>query len=157
MNRIFLAILVAALGLTTGSFYFQYVQKIEPCSLCILQRVLMMTIIPLALVPLLYSFKTLGTRICAALILADSLAGAGVAARHVWLQSLPPDQVPACGPGLEYLWAHFPLQEVFRMVLHGSGECATITWQFGLTMPGWVLVFFCSFVLASLIALQRGR
>lgn len=156
IKQILFVILIAALGLSAGSFYFQYAKGIEPCSLCILQRVLTMALIPLTLIPLLCSFRALGNRLCAALILVDSLAGAGVAARHVWLQSLPADQAPACGPGLDYLLAHFPLQEAFRMVLQGSGECATISWQFGLTMPGWVLVFFCSFVLASLIVLQRG-
>lgn len=153
----FFLILIGALGLTVGAFYFQTVQGIEPCPLCILQRLFVMILVPISLLPLLFSLKALGNRICGVLLLANSLLGASVSARHVWLQSLPPEQIPTCGPGLDYLLKHFPLQEVFKMVLHGSGECAKISWQFGLTMPGWVLVFFCAFSMISLYILWRGH
>ena len=70
-----------------------------------------------------------------------AVAGGGVAARHVWLQHLPPEQVPACGPGLDFMLDSFGLGEVLRMVLSGSGECAEVDWSFlGLSMPAWVLI-----------------
>ncbi len=52
----------------------------------------------------------------------------GVAARHVWLQNLPPDQVPSCGPGLDYWLETLPMKSVLQQVLNGSGECAAIDW-----------------------------
>ena len=71
-----------------------------------------------------------------------ALAGAAVAGWHARLQSLPPDEVPSCGPGLEYMLDTFPLTETLKMVFKGSGECAEVSWQFlGISMPGWVLVW----------------
>jgi disulfide bond formation protein DsbB len=65
----------------------------------------------------------------------------GVAGRHLWIQHLPEGAVPACGAGLAYMMQIFPLSDVIRKVLTGSGECAKITWSFlGLSMPGWVLI-----------------
>ena len=79
----------------------------------------------------------------AVLLALAALAGAAVAARHVYLQNLPPDQVPECGPGLDYMLDVFPLGETLSMVFTGSGECAEVTWRFlGLSMPTWVLIWF---------------
>jgi len=79
--------------------------------------------------------------IYATLLAAAGFSGIAVAGRHVWLQSLPPDKVPACGPGLDFMLDAFPLFEVLQVVLTGSGECATIDWRFlGLSMPVWVLI-----------------
>ena len=83
----------------------------------------------------------IGGRVYALLLAAVALLGAAVAGRHVWLQNLPSDKVPACGPGLDYMLGAFPLTEVLDMVLSGSGECAEIKWSFlGLSMPVWVLI-----------------
>ena len=74
-----------------------------------------------------------------------ALAGTGgavVAGRHLWLQNLPDDRVPACGPDLSYMVDNFPFSEMLKMVFTGSGECAEIAWQFlGVSMPGWVLAW----------------
>jgi disulfide bond formation protein DsbB len=89
------------------------------------------------------------TRLLAALGLVAAGLGAGVAGRQVWLQSLPADQVPACGPGLDYMVQNFPLLKTLSMVLRGSGECAENAWQFlGLGIAAWALVWFA--VLATL-------
>src|SRR5690606_10592900 len=74
-----------------------------------------------------------------------------VAARHVWLQHLPPEDVPACGPGLDYWLNTFPLKDVVQKVLHGSGECATVDWTFaGLSLPTLSLIFFSILLLVNL-------
>jgi len=74
-------------------------------------------------------------------LLAAALATMAVAARHLWIQHLPEGSVPACGATLSYMMDVFPLTDVIRKVLTGSGECARITWSlFGLSMPGWVLL-----------------
>jgi disulfide bond formation protein DsbB len=96
----------------------------------------------------------LGRRLYGALILVVAAFGAGVAGRHVWLQNLPPDQVPACGPGLEYLLDTFPLMDAVKLVFEGSGECAEVQWTFlGLSIPGWTLVMFLALALFGLLLL----
>ena len=81
-----------------------------------------------------------------------------VAGRHVWLQSLPPDQVPACGPSLEYMLDAFPLGKTLKMVFTGSGECAEVDWTFlGLAMPAWSLIFFIALGLGALWAGWKRR
>jgi disulfide bond formation protein DsbB len=73
--------------------------------------------------------------------LLATLSGAGVAGWHVWIQHLPPDQIPSCGPGLDYMLDNLPLSDVLKMVFGGSGECAEVVWQFlGLSMPAWVFI-----------------
>ncbi|MGH8166673.1 MAG: disulfide bond formation protein B, partial [Woeseiaceae bacterium] len=92
----------------------------------------------------------------AVLIGLVAAAGAGIAGRHVWLQSLPADRVPACGPGLDYIIDSFPLSEALKLVFTGSGECATADWHFlGLSMPAWVLV--CVAALGALGIWNNGR
>ncbi|MDH3978336.1 MAG: disulfide bond formation protein B, partial [Gammaproteobacteria bacterium] len=91
----------------------------------------------------LHAAKNTWRYLYAVLLAIGSLAGIGVAGRHVWLQNLPKDQVPACGPGLDFMVDTFPFFEVLDMVLSGSGECAEVSWRFiGLTMPAWTLICF---------------
>ena len=86
--------------------------------------------------------------------LVPNVTGGAIAARHVHIQNLPADQVPACGPGLSYLLDAFPLMDAVRLVLTGSGECAEVMWSFmGLSMPGWALVWF---VLLSALAVAAN-
>ena len=123
--------------------YTQYVLGLEPCPLCILQRV---AVIALGLSFLFMALRPPQTKqskfFASLLVMIVSSVGVGIAARHVWLQHLPPDQVPGCGPGLDFMMANFPLSEVFQMVFSGSGECAEISWSFAfLSMPAWALIW----------------
>src|SRR5690606_2421943 len=115
----------------------------EPCPLCIFQRVGVLAAGLLFLVAAIHGARRAGRRVYGVLIVLATAAGAAVSARHVWLQSLPPDQVPACGPGLAYMMDVFSFGETLRMVFTGSGECANVDWSFlGLSMPAWVLICF---------------
>jgi disulfide bond formation protein DsbB len=123
------------------ALYAQHILGLEPCPLCVLQRMALISVGCLFLAATIYNPTRLFGGIYAALIAVAALAGIGVAARHLWLQNLPPDQVPACGPGLDFMLDAFPLTDVLSMVLSGSGECAEVDWSFlGLSMPGWVLL-----------------
>ena len=85
-------------------------------------------------------------------------AGAGFAARQVWLQSLPKDQVPACGMGLDYMLDTLPFTDVLRKVFEGSGECAEKAWEFlHLSIAGWTLVFFIAMTAVSFALIRRDR
>jgi disulfide bond formation protein DsbB len=132
---------LACLGLLAYAYYAQFVMHLEPCPLCIFQRVGVFALGVMFLIAALHDPAPLGRRVYAVLIGAAALATVGVALRHVYIQSLPPGSVPACGASLDFMLKIFSLSEVLVKVLSGSGECARITWRFlGLTMPGWVLI-----------------
>lgn len=151
--------LATAAALMAGALYMQHGMGMEPCPLCVFQRVALMATGAMFLGGLLTTSVTwLGRGFCV-LALVASGAGAALAGRHLWLQNLPPDRVPECGPGLDYLMDIMPLQDVFTTVLSGSGECAEVSWRFlGLSIPGWTLLAFAGFIAAAVIAFRNiGR
>jgi len=140
----------------TALLYFQHYLQLEPCPLCILQRAVVITLAAVQLVAFLHNPQGWGSRVYGILVTLVAATGAAIAGRHIWLQNLPPDQVPECGPGLDYILDAFPLNEALRMVLHGSGECAEVLWRFlGLSIPGWTLVAFSGFILYGLFIVSR--
>ncbi len=129
-------------GLMAFALYAQHGLGLEPCPLCVFQRVAVIGMGVLFLVAWLHGPGRWGARVYGTLILVTAAAGAVVAGRQIWLQSLPPEEVPACGPGLDYIMDVFPLGEALSMVFSGSGECAEVSWSFlGISMPGWVLAW----------------
>ena len=145
------------LGLMAYALFAQYFLNLEPCPLCIFQRVavILMGIIFLVC-SLLKPRSSLAKIISSALFVSAGSFGIAVASRHVWLQNLPSDQVPGCGPGLDFMMSTFPINEVFEMVFNGSGECANVDWSFlSLSMPAWVII--CSlFLIAYSIWINYG-
>lgn len=154
-NRwLYLAGALVVACLFSAALYLQYVLREEPCPLCMLQRVIFIVIGVLFLVAALHHPLRLGARIYSALIALFALGGIATAARHIWLQHLPKDQVPACGPGLDYLLQNFPLAEVWQELMHGSGECAEKGWTFlTLGIPEWSLLWY---VLLGVLAVVAG-
>ncbi|HTP97573.1 MAG TPA: disulfide bond formation protein B [Burkholderiales bacterium] len=129
-------------GLIGFALYLQYVEHQEPCPLCMLQRLAYYGLMLVFLIGAVHSPGRIGTAIYGALLLLIAGAGAAVAARQVWLQSLPKNLVPECGPGLDYILERFPLHRALDMILRGSGECAEKGWTFlGLTIAGWSLLW----------------
>jgi len=136
-----LAGFVACAGLMAYALYAQYELMLDPCPLCIFQRVAVIALGLVFLLAYIHHPFGWGSRVYALLVLTAAGCGAFVAGRHVWLQNLPPDQVPSCGPGLGFMLEAFPALEVLQMVLTGSGECASVDWSLlGLSMPAWVLI-----------------
>jgi len=135
--------LLTCLGLMGAGLYLQYIEHQEPCPMCIMQRIAYIALMALFLVAALHKPARTGAVVYGALMVLVAAVGGGIAARQVWLQHLPKDMVPACGPGLEYMMRKFPLYEVLQKVLTGSGECAEVGWRFlGLSIAGWSLVWF---------------
>ena len=123
------------------ALYAQYFLMLEPCPLCILQRIAVVGMGLVFLLAALHNPGGVGRFAYALLLVVPMSLGAVVAGRHAWLQMLPEEQVPACGPGLDYMWENFPLADVINMVFRGSGECADVDWQLlGLSMPAWVFI-----------------
>jgi protein dithiol:quinone oxidoreductase len=138
LNALGAALCVALLGF---AWYAQTGLRLEPCPLCIFQRIGIAFTGLMFLLAALHHPRAWGRRVWAVLIVAGALATAAVAARHVWIQHLPPGSVPSCGATLDYMLDVFPLTDVIRKVLTGSGECAKVTWTFlSLSMPAWVLM-----------------
>ena len=132
---------LACAALLAYAYYCQYVLHLEPCPLCIFQRIGLFAIGVLFAVDAAHDPATWGRRVYAALLAVAAAATVGVAIRHLYIQSLPPGTIAACGASLDFMMKVFPLTDVLVKVLTGSGECAQITWRFmGLSMPGWVLI-----------------
>jgi len=149
-------------GLIGFALYLQYYEFQEPCPLCILQRVVYMTLMGLFLVAALHGPARVGSMVYGGLLFVVAGAGAAIATRHVWLQHLPGHQVPECGPGLEYMLRKFPLWQTLEKVFAGSGECAEAGWTFlGLSIAGWSLVWFVLLgafaVYLTIAAVRRSR
>lgn len=139
----YLAGLLVCLGLLGFALYLQYFEGQEPCPLCILQRGAFLAMMAVFFAGAVHSPKRIGAVIYGALLVLFSGIGAAIAGRQVWLQSLPPERVPECGPGLDYLLSRFPLRQALEKALRGSGECAEVGWTFlGLSIAGWSLVWF---------------
>jgi protein dithiol:quinone oxidoreductase len=150
---------LVCLGLLAYALYAQYQLGLEPCPLCIFQRVAVAAMAVAFLLAALHNPRGWGRYVYAALIGVTSLAAVGVASRHVWIQAQPPGTVPACGAPLDAMLEMFPVADVIRKVLTGGGECAEISWEFlGLSMPAWVLISALVLGLIGIAAnVRRGR
>ncbi len=147
---------VACAVLIASAYYIQLVKDVEPCPLCIMQRVAVFAAGIGFLAAAIHHPGRIGARIYGVIIALISLVGAGVAGRHVWLQYIPADKRPACGPGLEYLLGTFGPLEGLRRVLHGSGECGVVDFTLlGLSLPHWTLLAFIVFVVWSIAVALR--
>jgi disulfide bond formation protein DsbB len=147
----------ACAGLMGYALFTQYGLGYTPCPLCIFQRVGVIALGVVFLVAGLHRPAGFGRYLYAALIGICALATAGVAARHVYIQTLPPGTVPSCGAPLEVLLQFSPFLEVVRNVLTASGECGTVDWTFlGFSMPVWVLVSALALGIFGIWANTRG-
>lgn len=145
-------IATACAGLLGFGYYLQFFAGQVPCPLCIFQRVAYMAAGAVALVAAIQGPAGRTRLVYDAGILLAAAAGAGIAARQVWLQHLPPDRVPECGPGLDYMLDVFPLSETLRMVFTGSGECAEAGWKFlSLSIAEWSLLWFLAIAVAAIM------
>jgi disulfide bond formation protein DsbB len=153
----FLSGFIGCAGVLLYAIYTQYFGGLQPCPLCTLQRGAFVLLAAVFILGAMHNPRSRGVRIGYALAaIATALLGAAIAARHVWIQLLPPDRVPACGPDLGDMLRSWPLSRTLRQLITGSGECAVIDWTFwGLSMPAWSLITFA--VLASWSGLSLCR
>jgi len=132
---------VVCAGMMAFALYVQHQLLLEPCPLCIFQRLAVIGIGIVFLIAALHDSSGAGRLVYSGLLFVIGASGAAVAGRHMWLQSHPEEQVQACGPGLDYMWQNFAFSDVLNKVFQGTGECDKIVWQFlGLSMPTWVLI-----------------
>jgi len=155
--------LIAIVGgiLIAVALFMQYQMGLEPCNLCMFQRFFVIAAAVTAAVAALHGsvrdyLNSWVAKAYALLVIVFSGTGALTAGRQLWLQSLPADKVPACGPDLEYMLDAYPFMEMITEVLQGSGDCAKTQWVFmGLSIPGWTMVCFVAAIILALIVLFR--
>lgn len=148
---------LACAGLLGGAYFLQYYRGQDPCPLCLVQRVFYLCAGIVFLVGALHGPKAKGAAAYAGLAIVFALGGLATAARQVWLQHLPADQVPACGPDLPFMLEHFPISRTLTFLVRGSGQCAEVTWRLlGLSIAEWSLVAFSCFVIYAGWIAVRG-
>lgn len=157
--RLAFALIAAVIAALYGyALYAQHVLGLIPCPLCMTQRLFYALAGVAALLAALHNPGYRGRQLYAGLVALAALGGAAVAGRQVWLQHLPPEQVPACGPSLEYMLETMPFRNVLQTLLQGDGNCAIIDWTFlGLSMAEWSLIWFIGILLAGLVLMRRPR
>lgn len=134
-----------------SALYLQHFGGLDPCPLCTFQRVGYVSAGIVFLMGALHNPGMIGRRIYAGIAGLCALYGASVAGRHIWLQNLPADKVPECGPGLDYMLDVFPMKDVLSMVFSGSGECAEIDWTFiGITLPELAFAGFAALIITAI-------
>jgi len=146
------AVAIACAALLAYGYYLQYFEAQDPCPLCLVQRGFFYAIGLTMLGAALHGPKGAWARRGYALgALVFALGGLATAARQVWLQHLPADQVPACGPDLAFMMENFPLARTFELLLRGSGQCAEVGWTFlGLSIAEWSAAWFALFAALTL-------
>ena len=152
-----LAGVVVCCALIGFAIFSQLQWGLQPCPLCIFQRVAFAVLAVILLVAGLHAPRGASGRAGYGLLgLFAAGIGAGIAGRHLWLQLNPPP-IPACGPPLDFLRETLSTGNVIRRVLTGSGDCGTVDWSFlGLSMPGWSLVWFLLLAAwVTVVAFQR--
>ena len=143
-------ILISVIGLMGYGLYTQYYQGLEPCPLCMTQRFFYCLIGAFALLGLIHNPQAIGNKIYGGMMAISAVGGITTAGRQVWMQHLPPEQVPACGPSLEYMLEAFPFADTVKMLFMGDGNCAEVIWSFlGFSMGEWSLLCFIGFFIVS--------
>jgi disulfide bond formation protein DsbB len=139
----FIAVFTICVSLLIFGLYLEHNQGLEPCPLCIFQRIAYISIMLIALVGAIHNPRNSLQIVYKFLIIVAAITGVSVAGRQTWLQHLPSELVPECGPGFDYMLNVFPLGEAIKMIFTGSGECAEVKWRFiGLSIAEWSLIIF---------------
>lgn len=152
-----LALVTVALcgALLFGALLLEHVLGLVPCPLCLMQRVWFCIAGLCAVAGLLHEPRW---GIYPLLTIVASLTGGGFAIRQLYLQSLPADQVPACGPGIDYMFEALPLSEVLAAMTRGTGDCAEVAGSFlGISIPGWALLGFALVIAVAVLQIRAGN
>ena len=157
-RKFFITVFAICIGLLIFGLYLEHVQGLEACPLCIFQRIAYTAIIFIALIGAIHNPSNLLQNIYKLLIVISAITGAAIAGRQIWLQHLPPELVPECGPGLDYMFNVFPFGEALKMIFTGSGECAEVKWRFiGLSIAEWSLIMFIGIFIATMLSIYTSR
>ena len=154
-GKVFVLLGTACLGSIIVALFLEHYLLLKPCLLCYAQRFCVYLLIFISLIAFLHKNQSLFFfRTYLTVASATILIGSSLSIRQLYLQSLPNDLVPTCGPDLEYLLETLPVLEVLLIAIKGDGNCAEVLWSFlGISIPGWLLIAFIvlfAYVLTSL-------
>ena len=154
-KRFFALLGATSLGLIIVALLFEHMLLLEPCLLCYAQRACVYLVILLSLVGFLHKNQSLIIfRSYISLAIAIIVCGISLSIRQLYLQNLPPELVPTCGPDIDYLFETLPILEVFMLAIRGDGNCAEVLWSFlGISIPGWLLVAFVALFIYAMVSL----
>ena len=142
---VFLYAFLFCTGLLCVALYMEHVMMLEPCPLCIMQRIFFLATGLVSLVAFIHGPAARGKFVYGSLASVLAAIGGGFAIRQIYLQHLPKDEVPACGPSLSYMMEEFPLKDVLAVMFSGDGNCAEVVWRdpvIGMNIAEWSLVCF---------------
>jgi len=142
---------LAGAGLLGFGYYLQHVKGLEPCPLCLVQRAFFYMLIVVFMICAFHGPLGWGRRLYGFVAMLFAAGGFAAASRQVWLQHLPADKVPACGPDLQFMLENLPLSRTLEKLFAGSGQCAEVQWTFlGFSIAEWALAWFAAFFLLGL-------
>jgi len=158
-RRFFLLMGASGLGLIIVALFFEHMLLLEPCLLCYAQRACVYLVILLSLVGFLHKNQSLIIfRTYISVAIAIIVSGILLSIRQLYLQNLPPELVPSCGPDIDYLFETLPVLEVFMLAIRGDGNCAEVLWSFlGISIPGWLLIAFSAQFIYSIVSLTISK
>lgn len=147
-------ICLGAGGILCIGLLVEFALGLAPCPLCMMQRIWFALTGIVAWIGLYHNPRwgiyPLVSALCA-------LVGGGFAIRQLWLQSLPPEQVPSCGPDLSYMIDAFPLSGLIAAMTSGTGDCAVVHDVIPLmSIAGWALIGFSLLFFASVMQLRQS-
>lgn len=157
-RSLFLIGFLACLALMGTALYLQHVVGLEPCPLCIVQRVCVMVFGIAMLIGALHNPKGNARKLYAVIGALSAATGIYTAGRQVWLQSLPPDQLPAScmSMSMDYIMDYLPFVDMLKVMFTGTADCAEVTWTLlGMSLPEWSLLAFCALLVLSFLQLFK--
>jgi disulfide bond formation protein DsbB len=146
----------ACFSLVAAALVIQTQYHLEPCPLCISQRIIFMSLGLLFLIAAFIPPANLLKKIFTLLQVLTAMGGAGVAIRHWYLQAHRESIIADCGVGFDYMFDNFPLKKALTLVFRGTGDCAAIDWTFiGLSIPQLALIAFAGFAAYALYLVKK--
>ncbi len=154
----FYGFIICVASLAFAFFYLEKTLYLDPCPLCIFDRVVIAALGIIFFIAFLHNPASFFKKLYGIVSILLCFIGIGLASRHIWLQNLPKDQVPECGPDLYFMFETLPFFDVIKKALSGSGSCAEVSWTFaGLTIPEQTLILFVALLILSVIQTLRAR
>ncbi len=123
------------------ALFAQFGLHLQPCNMCILQRICVVSLGLVFLAAALHDPATPGARLYSVFIAAAALAGVAVSGRHIWMSMQPLGSLPSCGADFYTMVQMIPITDVVAKIWNGGGECQMVPWRLlGLSMQTWVLI-----------------
>jgi len=155
-RSLYIYLTIFSVFLLTASFVLQFHFNQNPCNLCIIDRIIVLSLVLIFVAAIWHNPKTWRRFLYCLLGLILSLCGIGASLRHLWILYQPHESLPACAPGFSYLISTLPLKEAFLIILQGSGECTIRNNDIlGVPLPGWTLLAFIILSVGCVLAWKK--